>query len=77
MLTKQTNIKFVSTKDVPMKYSRFQRWKDVNDTDIFLFLAVSLLIPRVKKLKLKEYWSHAELLQTPIFREIMSLDQYF
>ncbi|KAG8238845.1 hypothetical protein J437_LFUL018294, partial [Ladona fulva] len=44
--------------------------------EVFRFLAITLLMPRTKKLSLNDYWSRDVLIRTPIFGELMSRDRY-
>lgn len=57
-------------------HSRIKQWKDTDYEELFCFLAVCLLMARVKKLKLSEYWSKDALLRTPVFGEVMSRDRF-
>ncbi|XP_050314831.1 piggyBac transposable element-derived protein 4-like [Anthonomus grandis grandis] len=62
------------------KYARQQKaenWNDIDISDLYVFLALTLLMPRNKKLELKEYWSKDILLHSPIFAQQMSRDRYF
>ncbi|CAH2008632.1 unnamed protein product [Acanthoscelides obtectus] len=54
-----------------------KNWKDINLPELYVFLAITMLMPRVKKLEMKEYWSQDNLLHTAIFRQKMSRDRYF
>ncbi|XP_026673061.1 piggyBac transposable element-derived protein 4 [Ceratina calcarata] len=40
------------------------------------FLAITMLMPRVKKLTVKEYWSTDDMLKTNIFQRTMARDRY-
>ena len=44
--------------------------------EIYVFLAISLLMPLVKKNRIKDYWSKDIIIETPIFGQIMSRDRY-
>lgn len=56
--------------------SRLARWKDIEPAEFYCFLACSLLMPRLKKLEIDEYWAKDFLLLTPIFPQIMARDRY-
>jgi hypothetical protein len=56
--------------------SRLSRWTDTNLEEMFCFFAICMLMTRVKKLKISEYWSTDVLLQTPVFGKIMSRDRF-
>lgn len=45
-------------------------------SEMYCFLAIRLLMSRVKKLHYTEYWSKDKFLHTPIFGRIMSRDRY-
>uniref|UniRef100_A0A1Y1N5A9 PiggyBac transposable element-derived protein domain-containing protein n=1 Tax=Photinus pyralis TaxID=7054 RepID=A0A1Y1N5A9_PHOPY len=53
-----------------------QNWKDIDLNDMYVFLALTMLMARNKKLAIKEYWSLNPLLSSPIFRKTMSRDRY-
>lgn len=57
-------------------HSRITKWTETNMAEIYCFLAVSLLMPQVKKSKINDYWSTDIFLSTPIFSQIMSRDRY-
>lgn len=46
-------------------------------SELYCFLAVTLLMTRNKKLSLAEYWSKDKLLRSDIFAEVMTRDRYF
>lgn len=56
--------------------SRVNYWKETNIGELYGFLATSMLMARIKKLELNEYWTTDPLLATPIFNKIMSRDRY-
>ncbi|XP_050509345.1 piggyBac transposable element-derived protein 4-like [Diabrotica virgifera virgifera] len=57
--------------------SRLKKWKDTDFNEMWLFFGITYLMPRVKKLRLSEYWSTNTLLSTPAFSELMSRDRFF
>lgn len=57
-------------------FSRLNKWKGTDLKEVYLFIAVTLLISRNKKLKLNDCWSKDPLLNTPIFQKTMSRDRY-
>ncbi|KAK9700683.1 Transposase IS4 [Popillia japonica] len=68
---------FVTQNTNKSKYSRLNHWRGTNTEEIFLlFLGMTILIARNKKLKISECWSRDCLLQTPIFQKVMSRDRY-
>lgn len=56
--------------------SRLSTWKDTGFEELYSFIGIWLLMARVKKLRIKEYWSRDVLLSTPIFGEVMSRDRF-
>ncbi|KAG8225674.1 hypothetical protein J437_LFUL018486 [Ladona fulva] len=61
---------------VESEFSRLKRLTETNVPELYCFLAVSLLMPRMRKLDLKEYWSKDWLLSTPAFPAITTRDRY-
>lgn len=56
--------------------SRIKKWKDTTMEEMYCFLAVTLLMPQVKKQKMNDYWSSDIFLSTPIFSQILKRDRY-
>ncbi|CAH1973304.1 unnamed protein product [Acanthoscelides obtectus] len=54
-----------------------KNWKHLERSEFYVFLALTLLMPRNKKVNLKEYWSQNHLLLSPAFSKHMSRDRYF
>ncbi len=57
-------------------YSRAHRWHDVTIEEMYVFLALSLLMPHVRKHCMKDYWSINTLIETPSFGKYMTRDRY-
>lgn len=55
-----------------MHNKKIERFKSSRITGV----ALTMLMPRNKKLNVKEYWSTNDLLHSPIFAKHMSRDQY-
>ena len=64
----ETN-RYAIQKDAP-------KWKSVDIPELYVFFAVTLLMTRVKKLNIKEYWTQDILLSTPVFGQTMSRNRY-
>lgn len=77
-ITEQTNnyAKYVQEHTIYKRPSRLNSWRDASICEMYRFLCVTMLMPRMKKLSLREYWSTDEMLKTNIFRKIMARDQY-
>ncbi|XP_031338615.1 piggyBac transposable element-derived protein 4-like [Photinus pyralis] len=61
------------------RYARQQdekKWKDIDLPELSIFLALTMLMSRNKKLDMKEYWSKDPLLNSPIFGKQMPRDRY-
>lgn len=58
------------------QHSRTQDWSDVNSQHIYLFLAVTMLMTRNKRISIEEHWSTDPLLNSPIFHNILSRNKY-
>lgn len=57
-------------------HARINKWKDVTVEELYVFLAVSLLMVRNKHLTINEHWSTDSLLESPIFSKLMTRDRY-
>lgn len=77
-IAEETNnyYKFVIENTTFKTYSRINTWKDTSICEMYAFLALTMLMPRVKKLDLKEYWSTDGMLKTDVFRRTMARDRY-
>lgn len=53
-----------------------KNYEPVNIDEMYVFLAVSLLMPLVKKNKLKDYWSKDMIIETPFFAQVMPRDRF-
>jgi len=51
------------------------QWKQTNDSEMWRFFAVCILMGIVKKPSIRDYWSSHPLLSTPAFGKIMSRDR--
>jgi hypothetical protein len=56
--------------------SRIQSWKDVTFAEMYVFFALALLMPLVKKHAIQDYWSNDCLTKTDIFGKYMSRDRF-
>lgn len=76
-IVEQTNIYGeIANSDTP-ESSHMKKWQPTDTDEMYVFLAVSLLMPQVKKQRLKDYWSKDVLIQTSIFNQSISRDRYF
>ena len=67
---------YYTTKTVRSRHSRLMAWKNTTVTETYRFFALSMLMSRVKKVSIEEYWSTDELLRTESFPRIMTKDRY-
>lgn len=51
-------------------------WTPLTKEDLEIFLGLSILMGHVRKGELHSYWSTDQLVQTPIFRQMISRDRY-
>jgi hypothetical protein len=77
-LAEQTNryYKFLCQKLPPTPHSRLQSWVETTAEELYIFLGLAMLMARVKKLSLAEYWTKDPLISTPQFSKYMSSDRY-
>ena len=53
-----------------------KKWNNIDVKEFYVFIALTMLMPHVKKSDLKDYWSTDDLIGTPFFRKAMSRDRY-
>lgn len=58
------------------EHSNKQDWHDVTIAEMYVWIALTMLMPHTKKHRLVDYWSTEDLLSTPIFGRYMSRDRY-
>jgi hypothetical protein len=69
-IAEQTNsyYKFLCQKLPPTPHPRLQSWAETTAEELYIFLGLAMLMVRVKKLSLAEYWSKDPLnFNPPIF----------
>ncbi|KAJ8887224.1 hypothetical protein PR048_013439 [Dryococelus australis] len=57
-------------------HSHLRKWFVNNCIEIYVFIAITMLIVRNKHLSIAEYWSTDPSMHAPIFSEIMPWDRY-
>jgi hypothetical protein len=67
---------FVTDKIPPYAGSRLKKWRNTIIEELYVVLAVTMLMVRMKKLTILDYWPTDPLLATPQFSDIMSRDRY-
>lgn len=60
----------------PKMHSRMNSWTDTSICEMYGYLVVVMLMPRMKKLTLNEYCSADEMIKTNIFQKIMRRDRF-
>jgi hypothetical protein len=53
-----------------------QKWKETNENEVCIFIALMMLNSRKRKRQLKEQWSKDPLFHTPIFGKTMARDRF-
>ena len=56
--------------------SRFRHWVDTTSRELFVFIALMLVMPLSKKHVLQHYWRIDPLIQTPMFGKYMTRDRF-
>ncbi|XP_045105050.1 piggyBac transposable element-derived protein 4-like [Portunus trituberculatus] len=57
--------------------AKMLEWTAVTIPELYVWFALTMLMPHVRKHRLKDYWSKDYLLTTPVFGRHMSRDRYF
>lgn len=55
---------------------RMSQWHDTTSDEMYVFIAIHMLMARNKKLEISEYWSNNPLLHSPIFGKSMSRNRF-
>ncbi|XP_063875711.1 uncharacterized protein LOC135108529 isoform X2 [Scylla paramamosain] len=64
-----------TTSDTVLSAKTIQ-WTPLSVREMYVFLALMLLMPHVQKYDLDDYWSHEDIIYTPIFGKYMSRDRF-
>lgn len=65
------------TNMFPFKdHSRVHKWIDTTPQELYVFLALMLLMPLISKHNIADYWKNDPLIPTPIFPKFMSRDRF-
>ncbi|CAF4734537.1 unnamed protein product [Rotaria sp. Silwood2] len=51
-------------------------WIDTTTNEIYIFLATVMLMPHLKKNRIRDYWSTDRLIAAPIFAELFTRDRF-
>lgn len=73
--TNQFHQFFIRNVDISM-HSRLQCWRDVTVQELYIFLAITMLMTRNRHLSIEEHWSTDILLFAPIFGNLMSRNRF-
>lgn len=78
LLVEQTNLFYHQNKDndPALASPKMRSWTDVTAVDFYVFFALMLLMPHVKKHLLKDYWLVDDIISTPIFGKYMARDRF-
>ena len=66
----------LNTLHGPFSSGRMRRWRDTDIAEMYLFIALTLLMPHTPKHRVRDYWSTDSFVQTSIFRQYMTRDRY-
>lgn len=72
----ETNRYYKQVIEKEMLSSRTSRWSDTTADEMYVFIAITMLMTRNKKLEIAEYWSTDPYLHSPIFGQLMSRNRY-
>lgn len=71
----ETN-RYAEQQPVSTKHSRLAKWNNTTIDEMYIFLAVNMLMARNKKLQIQDYWSTNERLHQNIFSQLLSRHRY-
>lgn len=74
----ETNVYYKASVEAkpPSQHSRLQKWFETSAKELYVFIAVTLIMARNRHLTIQEHWSTDSLLHAPIFGEVMPRDRY-
>lgn len=72
----ETNRYYKQVIEKEVLTSRTSRWSDTTSDEMYVFIAITMLMTRNKKLEIAEYWSTDPYLHSPIFGQLMSRNRY-
>jgi len=77
-ITEETNAFYhiQGQKTLISPQSRSHLWKDVSMSEMYVFLALTMLMPFANKRTIKEYWQTGNTIPTPIFGKHMGRNRY-
>ena len=58
------------------QHARLETWKNLNESDIKIFIAHLLIMSSIKKSALHSYWSTNSLTRTPFFKTYISRNKF-
>ena len=74
----ETNLYYQQTEKGKWKYARKDTsWNNTTNDEVYIFLAVTMLMSQVKKHKMSKYLSTDEFIQTPIFGKLFSWNWFW
>lgn len=71
-----TNAFHVQSSHKHSSLSHQAKWVPTDFEEFYLFLTTFMLMPRMKKFRIKDYWSTDYLISTPVFGDIMPRDRF-
>ncbi|XP_035214639.1 piggyBac transposable element-derived protein 4-like [Stegodyphus dumicola] len=68
--------KYMSENSNQGIHARLIKWKNTTLKEMYSFLALTMLMSRMKNMSFVEFWSKDSLLSTSVFGEVMAKDRY-
>ncbi|KAK8401019.1 hypothetical protein O3P69_002651 [Scylla paramamosain] len=72
---REISVRWLAPLKVP-KESKMKAWTDVSVEELYVWFALTMLMPHVKKHVLQDYWIVGDLISTPSFGKWMPRDRY-
>lgn len=78
IIVSETNnfFEFSGRTDSAVPFSPSRRWKDTNTTEMYVFLALTLLMTKVTQDNIRDHWDEHSLTYIAVFGKYMSCDRY-
>jgi hypothetical protein len=74
MIVKETNRYHANSARINSSHAA--PWSDTTFNEMYTFLATVMLMPHMKKSRIRDYWCTDHLTATPIFSELFTRDRF-